>query len=70
MMVPAKTPKNVIDTLYKATITVLKDPETAKRLDAAGFFAVGGRPEELTARTKAEIEKLSKLIHRIGLKPE
>ena len=70
LMVPAKTPKNVVDTLYKASIAVLKDPETSKRLDAAGFFTVGGKPEELTARIKSEIEKLSKLIKRIGLKPE
>ena len=70
MMVPARTPKNVIDTLYKAAIAVLKDAETAKRLDAAGFFTVGGRPEELTARLKSEIEKLTKLIRRIGLRPE
>jgi tripartite-type tricarboxylate transporter receptor subunit TctC len=70
LMVPAKTPKNVVDTLYKSAIAVLKDAETGKRLDAAGFFAVGGRPEELTARIKSEIEKLSKLIRRIGLKPE
>jgi tripartite-type tricarboxylate transporter receptor subunit TctC len=70
LMVPAKTPKNVVDTLYKTSIAVLKEPETGKRLDAAGFFTVGGRPEELTARIKSEIEKLSKLIKRIGLKPE
>ena len=70
LMVPARTPKNVIDTLYKAAIAVLKDAETAKRLDAAGFFTVGGRPEEFTARLKSEIEKLSKLIRRIGLRPE
>jgi tripartite-type tricarboxylate transporter receptor subunit TctC len=70
LMVPAKTPKSVVDTLYKSAIAVLKDPETGKRLDAAGFFAVGGKPEELTARLKSEIEKLSKLIRRIGLRPE
>jgi tripartite-type tricarboxylate transporter receptor subunit TctC len=70
LMVPAKTPKNVVDTLYKDAIAVLKDPETGKRLDAAGFFAVGSRPEELTARIKSEVEKLTKLIRRIGLRPE
>ena len=70
LMVPAKTPKNVIDTWYKAATAVLKDPETAKRLDAAGFFAIGSRPEDLTARLKSEIEKLTKLIRGIGLRPE
>jgi len=70
LMVPAKTPKNVIDIWYKAATAVLKDPETAKRLDAAGFFAIGSRPEDLTARLKSEIEKLTKLIRGIGLRPE
>ena len=69
LMVPAQTPKPVVDTLYKAAVAVLKDPETAKRLDTAGFFTVGSRPEELTARLKVEIEKLTKLIRSIGLRP-
>jgi len=69
-MVPAKSPKPVVDTLYKASLTVLKDPETLKRLDAAGFFPVGSSPDGLTAKIRFEVEKLTKIIRAIGLKPE
>ena len=69
-MLPAKSPKPAADTLYKASLTVLKDADTLKRLDAAGFFPVGSRPDELTAKIRSEIEKLTKIIRAIGLKPE
>ena len=70
LMVPVKTPKNVIDTVHKAAIAVLKNPETGKRLDSAGFVAIGNRPEDLAAHIKSEVEKMAKLIRRIGLRPE
>lgn len=70
LMVPVKTPKHVIDTMHKAAIAALKNPETSKRLDTAGFVALGNRPEDLSAHIKSEIEKLAKLIRQIGLRPE
>ena len=70
LMVPVKTPKHVIDTLHKAAIAALKNPETGKRLDTAGFVAIGNRPEDLAAHIKSEVEKMAKLIRQIGLRPE
>jgi len=69
-MLPAKSPKPAVDALYKASLAVLKDADTLKRLDAAGFFPVGSRPDELTAKIRFEVEKLTKIIRAIGLKPE
>ena len=70
LMVPAKTPKTVIDSLHKAMAAALADPEVAKRLNDLGFLVVGNRPEEMAAYLKSEIDKYGKLIRQIGLPPQ
>jgi tripartite-type tricarboxylate transporter receptor subunit TctC len=70
LMVPAKTPKSVIDVLHKAMVSTLADPEVAKRLNDLGFLVVGSRPEEMAAYVKSEIDKYGKLIRQIGLPPQ
>lgn len=70
LMVPAKTPKSIIDSLHKAMASALADPEVAKRLNDLGFLVVGSRPEELAAYVKSEIDKYAKLIRQIGLPPQ
>jgi tripartite-type tricarboxylate transporter receptor subunit TctC len=70
LMVPAKTPRSIIDTLHKAMVSALADPEVAKRLNDLGFLVVGSRPEEMAAYVKSEIDKYGKLIRQIGLPPQ
>jgi len=69
-MVPAKAPKEVVDTLHKAAVAALKRPDVAKRLDDLGYIPVGSRPEEMGAYIKSEIDKYAKLIGQIGLPRE
>jgi tripartite-type tricarboxylate transporter receptor subunit TctC len=69
-MVPAKAPKEVVDTLHKAAVAALKRPDVAKRLDGLGYIPVGNRPEEMGAYIKSEIDKYAKLIGQIGLPRE
>ena len=70
LMVPAKTPKPIVDALHKAAVAALAAPETAKRLKDLGFVAVGSSPEELSAHCRKEIDKYAKLIRQIGLPPQ
>src|SRR2546423_1452794 len=49
LMVPAKTPKEISDALYKAAVAALNRPEVTKRLDDLGYTAIGNRPEEMGA---------------------
>ena len=70
LLVPAKTPKSVIDSLHKAMVAALADPEVARRLHDLGFLVVGSRPEELATYVKSEIDKYAKLIRQIGLPPQ
>ena len=70
LMVPAKTPGGIVDSLHKAVISALNQPDVSKRLNDLGFLVVGSRPEELAAYVKSEIDKYAKLIRQIGLPPQ
>lgn len=67
LMVPAKTPKEVIEAIHKATITVLQRPDVSKRLDSLGYIVVSNTPQQMGAYIKSEIDKYAKLIRQIGL---
>ncbi|MCC7486292.1 MAG: tripartite tricarboxylate transporter substrate binding protein [Burkholderiales bacterium] len=67
LMVPVKTPKAIVDTLQRAAVAALKDPEAGNRLKELGFIAVGSTPEELTSHCRKEIDKYAKIIRSIGL---
>lgn len=70
LTVPAKTPKRIIESVHKAGVSVLSNPDVSKRLNDLGFLVVGNRPEELEAYIKSEIDKYAKLIRQIGLPPQ
>lgn len=53
-IVPAGTPRPLVDTLRKATVDALASPQVRDRLDKDGARAVGSTPEEFAAFIKAE----------------
>jgi tripartite-type tricarboxylate transporter receptor subunit TctC len=70
LMAPVLAPPQVVEVMHKAAVAALKHPETAGRLEAAGFITIGGRPEDLAAVMRREVDKYTKLIRQIGLRPE
>lgn len=70
LMAPVKAPTIVVDTMHKAAVAALKSPATAKRLADAGFVTIGNRPEDLAAHMKREVDKFTKLVRQIGLRPQ
>jgi Tripartite tricarboxylate transporter family receptor len=56
VMVPAGTPKEIIDTLHREVVNTLALPEMKARLAELGYDPVGSTPEEFAIRIKAEIE--------------
>jgi tripartite-type tricarboxylate transporter receptor subunit TctC len=67
IMVPAKTPKEVIATIRNAALAVLNNPVVSKRLNDLGYVAVGDQPEAFAAHIKSEIEKLGKILRQLGV---
>jgi tripartite-type tricarboxylate transporter receptor subunit TctC len=68
VLVPAATPKPVVQRLNAEINAILKDHEVMQRMHAAGFDLVGGTPEDFAALIKAESEKWAPVIRKAGVK--
>ncbi len=67
ILVPAKTPREVITTLRTATVNALAAPGLSKRLDDLGYITIGDTPEEFAAHIKSEIGKLAKVLRDLNV---
>jgi tripartite-type tricarboxylate transporter receptor subunit TctC len=70
LVAPAGTPKDIIDTLNRATIEVLKDPNVRKSLTDLGVDIAGSSPEEFAAYIRLEIPKWAAVIAASGAQVE
>jgi tripartite-type tricarboxylate transporter receptor subunit TctC len=70
IVVPVKTPREMIPAIHGYFATALKRPEVTKRMDGLGYVVIGGQPEELWTHVKLEIERLGRIVKDLGLKPE
>jgi tripartite-type tricarboxylate transporter receptor subunit TctC len=69
-MLPAKTPKEVVAALHRATLQALVNPEIARRLGDLGYVVIGDQPDEFMAFIRSEIEALAKVVKTLNLKAE
>jgi tripartite-type tricarboxylate transporter receptor subunit TctC len=70
VLLPAGTPKAVVDKLNADTVKALQDPDVKKRFADLGVEAVSSTPEQFSAFIRAETEKYTKLIKEAGIKTE
>jgi tripartite-type tricarboxylate transporter receptor subunit TctC len=70
MLVPAGTPKTIVDVLYRQTISILKLPDVQQRFAAIGVDVVGNSPDQFSAQIKVEIAKWAKVIKDANIKAE
>ncbi len=70
IVVPAGTPKEIIDLLSRTVAKGVAEPEVKARLAALGFRPVANTPDEFAARIKSEIEKWGKVVHAANLRIE
>ena len=68
LVAPAATPKEIVDTLARATRQALADPETRKSLADLGVEIAGGSPEDFAAYIKSEIPKWTAVVKLSGAK--
>jgi tripartite-type tricarboxylate transporter receptor subunit TctC len=67
---PAGTPKPVIDKLNTQANTALQAPELIAQFHLQGYEPVGGTPEEMNARIKADTARWTKIIQDAGIQPQ
>ena len=70
MLVPAKTPRAVVQRVHAELVKALTAPEVKEKFAGLGMDVVANRPEEFTAYIKDENVKWRKVVATIGLKPE
>jgi len=70
IVVPAKTPKPVIDKLSAAIAKALKSPDVVEKIQGLGNDAVGTTPEEFAAVLKKDRERWVPVIKASGFKAE
>lgn len=67
---PAQTPAAVIGRLEKEIAWVLKDPETIKKVQAAGVEPMPGGTKALANLLKTEIERAGNVVKAAKIQPE
>ena len=70
IVVPAKTPKPVIDKLSVAIVKAVKTPDVAEKIQALGGDPVGTTPEEFAAILKRDRDRWVPIIKASGFKAE
>jgi tripartite-type tricarboxylate transporter receptor subunit TctC len=70
LFAPAGTPPEIIALLARESQAALKTPEAREQAHRAGYQIVGGTPDQLAARLKAEVPAVKELVSRLGIKPE
>jgi tripartite-type tricarboxylate transporter receptor subunit TctC len=70
LVVPAKTPREIVAAAHKAAVAAMALPPVNKRLTDLGYVIVGNQPDEFAAYIRSEIEKLGEIIRRVGVKAD
>ncbi len=70
MMVPAKTPRDIVNRLNDEVVKALASPEVKERFAKLGADAWTLKPEQFDAYIKDEIASNAKLVKAAGLQPQ
>ena len=70
IIVPIKTPKDIVARLSQETLAVMRDPEVIKLLTEQQVTPMATGPEEFEALIKRDLERWSNVIKTVGIKGE
>jgi tripartite-type tricarboxylate transporter receptor subunit TctC len=70
ILMPAGTPKPIIDKFHGDLVKALADPEVKKKFADLGVDAVSSSPDQLNAFIRSETAKYEKLIKDAGIKAQ
>jgi tripartite-type tricarboxylate transporter receptor subunit TctC len=70
VLVPARTPKDIISFLHREIVRIIALPDMKARLGELGYDPVASTPEEFATRIKVEIETWAKVIRAAHIKAE
>ena len=70
VLVPAGTPKPIVDLLHKEIVAIVALPDVKERFAQLGLEIIANSPDEFTAQIKREIEKWGNVIREANIKAE
>jgi tripartite-type tricarboxylate transporter receptor subunit TctC len=70
VMVPAGTPRDIVDRLNREVLWVLEQPDVRKRFADGGLEIAGGTPEAFEALLRRDYAKYGKILTAAGVRPE
>jgi len=69
LLAPKDAPSAIIDRLFRAAVTAVKDPALRPQLAAGGFVPVGNSPAEFKAELAGDYERIAKVIRDANIAP-
>lgn len=70
MLAPGKTPKAIVNRIYDDVVGILKMPEVASKIQAAGFEVSGIPSAEFSKYIDSELRKWGAVIKEAGIRAE
>ena len=70
VLVPAGTPRPIVEFLYREIKTIVALPDIAERFAVLGLEPVTNTPEEFAAQIRTEIAKWGKVIRDANIRME
>jgi tripartite-type tricarboxylate transporter receptor subunit TctC len=70
IVVPAKTPPDIVTKLSGAVVAAVKSPDVRGRFEQLGYDPIGNTPAEFAAQIRSDIDKFAKVIRAAGIKIE
>jgi len=67
-VVPAGTPRSVIDRLHRGVVESLAAPDLRERFTTTGAHVVGSNPEEFATYIRTQISRWAKVIQATGIR--
>ncbi|MBY0266817.1 MAG: tripartite tricarboxylate transporter substrate binding protein [Burkholderiales bacterium] len=68
LLVPAGTPKAIVDRLHGLVVKMMAQPDVKSRVEGLGFDIIASSPAEFAAQAKLEVEKWTKVVKAAGIK--
>lgn len=67
LLVPAGTPKAIIDKLHSEVVRIVTLPDVKEKVTGLGFDIIASSPQQFAAQIKTEVEKWSKVVKSAGI---
>ena len=70
VLVPAGTPRPIVDLLYREIKAIVALPDVKERFETLGLDPIANTPAEFAAFIAAQTERVGKIVRTVGVKAE